>query len=177
MKERGIVFTPSNITAILGNGKTQTRRIVKSINPTLLQSHPTGEHIHNAMRCPYGEVGDRLYVKEKIVAVGDVMMYARDFVPVTQGGLLWPSCTEKKTISPIFMPKWAARLWLEITNVRVERVQDISQADAIAEGAPPYGYPDFPRSWYAQLWDSIHGPGGWDTNPYVWVIIFKRVQP
>lgn len=75
---------------------------------------------------------------------------------------------------------------LEVTGVRVERLQDISEADAVAEGAPPshpsidavsrdYGYPDFPRSWYAQLWDSINGAGAWDSNPHVWVLEFRRI--
>ncbi|CZV58092.1 hypothetical protein VRM69_000183 [Enterobacter hormaechei] len=87
----------------------------------------------------------------------------------------------------IHMPRWASRLTLEITGVRVERLRSISQADAIAEGAPPshpsidavsrdYGYPDFSRSWYGQTWQSIYGEESWQTNPWVWVIEFKRVE-
>jgi hypothetical protein len=69
--------------------------------------------------------------------------------------------------------------------VRVERLQEISEADAVAEGAPPshpsinkisreFGYADFPRSWYGQLWDSLNGAGSWDANPWVWVVEFRR---
>lgn len=87
----------------------------------------------------------------------------------------------------IHMPRWASRITLEITDVRVERLQDISQADAMAEGAPPshpsidvisreHGYEDFSRSWYAQLWDQINGKlTSWSSNPWVWVVCFKRV--
>ena len=83
------------------------------------------------------------------------------------------------------MPKWASRLTLEITDVRVERVQDISLSDAQAEGGPPegtaidrvsqqFGYLDFPRSWFAQLWDTINAKRGfgWDVNPWVWALTF-----
>ncbi|MGE8376047.1 MAG: hypothetical protein ACN6N5_11980, partial [Diaphorobacter nitroreducens] len=87
----------------------------------------------------------------------------------------------------IHMPRWASRILLEITSVRVERLQDINQADAQAEGAPPghpsidqisreFGYPDFPRSWYAQLWEEINGPDSWAQNPWVWVVEFERAQ-
>jgi len=78
----------------------------------------------------------------------------------------------------IFMPRWASRITLEIINVRVERLQDISKADCIAEGMQ--GLNDVHAGWhqsYAALWESINGPGSWDANPWVWVIEFKRVQP
>lgn len=86
----------------------------------------------------------------------------------------------------IHMPRWASRITLEVTDVRVERLQDISEGDALAEGAPPshhsidvisrqYGHEDFSRSWYAQLWDQINGAGSWDANPWVWVVCFRRV--
>ena len=84
------------------------------------------------------------------------------------------------------MPRWASRITLEITGVRVERLQDISQKDAIAEGGPPshpsidavsrdYGFPDFSRSWFGQTWNHIYGKESWQANPWVWVIEFKRV--
>ena len=84
------------------------------------------------------------------------------------------------------MPRWASRITLEVTGVRVERLQDISEADAMAEGAPPshpsidrisreFGYADFPRSWYAQLWGQINGSDSWAANPWVWVIEFRRL--
>ncbi|AUU37772.1 TPA: hypothetical protein ACKRTJ_000874 [Proteus mirabilis] len=86
----------------------------------------------------------------------------------------------------IHMPRWASRITLEITDVRVERLNDISQSDAIAEGAPPShptidaisrecGFPDFSRSWFGQTWWHIYGKKNWQDNPWVWVIEFKRI--
>lgn len=93
------------------------------------------------------------------------------------------------------MPRWASRILLEITAVRVERLQDISEADAIAEGVEPFrdflpaghwkryhdgatnGYVDCPIASYASLWTTINGAGSWAANPWVWVVEFKRVQP
>lgn len=85
------------------------------------------------------------------------------------------------------MPRWASRILLEITDVRVERLQDISQADAIAEGAPPshptidavsreHGFPDFSRSWFGQTWWHTYDEKSWKNNPWVWVIEFKQIQ-
>lgn len=98
-----------------------------------------------------------------------------------------PNYPQVKWVPSIHMPKKFCRLWLELTEVRVERLQEISQADAIAEGAPPshpsidvvsreFGYPDFSRSWYAQLWESINGKGSWAANPYVWVLSFQPTK-
>lgn len=81
----------------------------------------------------------------------------------------------------IHMPRWASRITLEVTGVRVERLQDISEADAIAEGAPwaACGAPQegSHKAGFAQLWESINGSNSWSTNPWVWVIEFKRVTP
>lgn len=82
------------------------------------------------------------------------------------------------------MPRWASRITLEIVGVRVERLQDISEQDAIAEGLSKDsngrwlpGVCDYPQWAYHQLWDEINGPGSWDRNPLVWVIEFRRVTP
>lgn len=77
------------------------------------------------------------------------------------------------------MPRWASRITLEITGVRLERLQDISRGDAMAEGCPHQNmaHGDDPRKWYADLWNDINGPGSWDKNPWVWVIEFKVAKP
>ncbi len=89
------------------------------------------------------------------------------------------------------MPRWASRILLEITNVRVERLNDISECDARAEGVPPAGslLPDHPGTFltpkrdfamakvaFQRLWESIYGEESWNANPWVWVIEFKRIQ-
>lgn len=79
----------------------------------------------------------------------------------------------------LFMPRWASRITLEITGVRVERLQAISEADAIAEGYPNPHKAERPAMWFRRLWDSINaGRGyGWSVNPWVWVIEFQQVKP
>ena len=141
--------------------------------------------------CPYGRPGDRLWVKETCYEVGTMdpglFVYRADYpacVPAEYQNV--PPATVIKWKSSLFMRRTASRILLEIVGVRVERLQAISQADARAEGAPPchptidavsrqYGYADFPRSWYAQLWDQINGAGSWEFNPWVWVVEFRRV--
>lgn len=78
----------------------------------------------------------------------------------------------------IFMPRWASRITLEVTDVRVERVRDISEMDARAEGYPQKTKPETARDWYHRLWDEINAKRGfgWDVNPWVWVINFKAVN-
>lgn len=194
MKERPILFSAPMVRAILEGKKTQTQRALR-IQPIdvlpikedkagvewvgLMQREP--EPKGTVFRCKYGQPGDRLWVRETFSAMGDKTQHAAPIFyradrPDDTGG--WtPS---------IHMPRWASRINLEITSIRVERLQDISQADAIAEGAPPshpsidrvsseYGYADFSRSWYAQLWDSINGVGSWDANPWVWCVSFRRL--
>jgi hypothetical protein len=152
--------------------------------------HDVNETIKR-VACPYGKPGDRLWVRETFADLrgtgiehrpdpsGPLKRYAfaADHPPGSNGdearkefGVKWkPS---------IHMPRAASRITLEITEVRVERLQDISRGDAMVEGCPfpnMAAYND-PRKWYADLWESINGPGSWDTNPYVWVIEFKRLE-
>lgn len=102
---------------------------------------------------------------------------------------LYPDLDRLPWVSSLFMPRWASRITLEITDVRVQRVKDISEEDAKAEGVatnnlgqflPPYpsaaGFTTAKRA-YAELWDSINGAGSWDSNPWVWALTFKRVKP
>lgn len=154
-------------------------------------------------QCPYGKPGDRLWVRETTrmrylenLLTGEATKaqcgeYVADGEPVLDElgfDLSW--WYSRKTCPGIHMPRWASRITLEVTAVRVERLHDISEADAIAEGCSAVSHltPDSPmapaewnghtaRADYAELWESINGPGAWDANPFVWVLEFSRVQP
>lgn len=187
MKETGILFTPDNIRSIRGGRKTQTRRILKGslefkgpYNPKYLEMHKDAPGWKKI--CPYGEPGDRLYVKEGIVrhaTIPQLVGYYLDGCRVTEE---W-----EVRRTAMFMPKWAARMWLELTDVRIERVQDISESDAMDEGVGTWfeshphdewdGDPDQYRKGYRELWDSISAKKHpWKDNPWVWVLEFKRVD-
>lgn len=122
--------------------------------------------------CRFGTVGDRLYVKEGLQNVGGSILYRRDHHPVRlpSNNTDWP--WKRPSLSPLHMPKWAARLWLELLEVRVERVQEISEDDAMAEGClldqceSEIGITAVFR--FSQLWESIHGHGSWERNDWVW---------
>ena len=182
MKERPILFSGPMVRALLAGTKTQTRRVVKKLPITLNRETNSlevdGENIANGrfaklVACPYGQPGDRLWVRETFghferndnFTPGCEVFYRAD-----------GECLEIKPWRPsIHMPRWASRITLEITSVRVERLQDISEADAIAEGV----YTDPARSAYdayAQLWDEINGPGSWAANPWVWVLELRRIN-
>jgi hypothetical protein len=203
MKERPILFNAPMVRALLAGTKTQTRRVVKpqpregnditSGRGELAWQTGVGHFIVSTLpkapklfveRCPYGRPGDRLWVRETFTAfdVGFVT-YRADFnsdpAEDRAHGIVWtPS---------IHMPRWASRILLEIVSVRVERLQDISEADAMAEGIT---VPNCGCGWgldgdllsgtasgaYMLLWESINGHGSWDANPWVWVVEFKRVQ-
>ena len=147
-KERPIIFSGPMIRAILEGRKTQTRRIVK---PNCLSK-----------LSPYGRTGDRLWVREtwghNPEGPGYVYRSDGDFDMKFHGDRWRPS---------IHMPRWASRITLEVTGVRVERLQDINEEDALAEGV---------EHAFRSLWESINGPGSWDANPWVWVVEFRRVS-
>lgn len=175
MKERPILFSAPMVRALLDGRKTQTRRVVKP-QPTATREEAIrtygkgGTFILEAgffgVRCPYGQLGDRLWVRETWGACAGSPVYrADDNATCPDGGRWKPS---------IHMPRWASRITLEVTGVRVERLQDISEEDAIAEGVPEQrGDP-----WAFQcLWDSINGARercSWAANPWVWAITFSR---
>ncbi len=144
------------------------------------------------LRCPYGAPGDMIWVRETWCRTGlshvPCAHYRADgehvvlddgdgFTAVNKDG------SEKSPWRPsIHMPRWASRITLRITDVRVERLQDISEDDARAEGWPgPFtetGFPiASPLAWFANVWTNINGPSAWDDNPWVWVISFERVKP
>ena len=174
--ERPILFNSQMVQAVLAGTKTQTRRVVKP-QPEIYESR----HGATSLRwrggvldtplniapyqlrqlCPHGAIGDRLWVRETWASDDSTTAYYRADGETYNAGLPWrPS---------IFMPRWASRLTLEITDVRVERVQDISRKDAKDEGVLLN---------FHLLWDAINAERGysWDSNPWVWAISFQRVQ-
>ncbi|WP_454691194.1 hypothetical protein [Achromobacter aloeverae] len=169
-------------------------------------------HEH-AVKCPYGAVGDRLYGREawRTVAEFDRMNATEIMDACLKAGFVapwapiqyeadgrqrdWLTSGPRTYLSapPVpgryrharFMPRWAARIWLEITGVRVERLQYINEADAAAEGVAefargalsPESLQADPTDQFRWLWGSINGPDSWDANPWVWVVEFRRVTP
>jgi len=192
-KERPILFSAPMVRALLDGTKTQTRRILKSNCQEISErddgsrwpwsEHPdtAGDHWH---ACPYGQPGDRLWVRETFSDVygagGDEVRRKQEVIyrangetdPYVIGGRWTPS---------IHMPRWASRILLEIVNVRVERLQDIGSEEIEAEGVVTsdadimqHGCRARVLDWQ-RLWEGINGAGSWDANPWVWVVEFKRI--
>lgn len=198
--ERSIMFGAAGVRAILAGTKTQTRRTVK---PNRYRELPDTPRIecdaddglwycdggHWMVRCPYGVPGDRLWVRE---TWADTMsdpaeaVYRADGERHPSSSLRWQS--------PMRMPRWASRITLEVTGVRVERLHQISAKDILAEGAVIRAHIDqFGRnpvsafdgcvyldlmSLWAAGWDKINRKRApWESNPWVWVIEFKRIEP
>ena len=164
MKERPIIFSGPSVRAILDGRKTQTRRIVKA--PKGMSAEFAGVDF----ACPYGCPGDRLWVRETHSFYDRECRkpyYQADIDDWEPGG--WRS--------PIFMPRWASRITLEITDVRVQRVQEITEAEAKAEGVH-CAVNGSNRLAFATLWDSVNAKRGfsWADNLWVWAITFWRVE-
>jgi len=195
MKERPILFSGPMVRAVLEGRKTMTRRVVKlryGADVVVTNGQvwkPARVDYAGYVDCPYGQVGDRLWVREAFS--GPHCMDASDgckAVPPSKWGdcsRIWywadGNMTEGDWTRPrpsIHMPRWASRILLEIVAVRVERLQDISEADAQAEGCPFQNMADGPdpTQWYADLWQQINGPGSWSINPWVWCISFRRID-
>ncbi|THJ35971.1 hypothetical protein E8K88_01440 [Lampropedia aestuarii] len=194
MKETGLMFKAPLVRAILSGQKTQTRRIVKpqpsagkSFQGWVISSSG-GKHDGKAVwgagsghfiseseraRCPYGKPGDRIYVRETWCRQVDEDGFLLDayWYRASTPDVVNSEDGEKSPWRPsIHMPKHVARIWLEITGVRVERLQDISHDDAMAEGmAWDDAIHDFQKTWEST-------GGDWDANPWVWVIDFKRIE-
>lgn len=182
MKERPVIFNSEMVRAILDGRKTQTRRIAKADN----SNHLLG--------CPFGQVGNLLWVREafrvhsRATDVATLVYRANERNSWTEQTRRVPVSVCNKPVSPekwtpsIHMPRWASRITLEITGVRVERLNDISHDDAKAEGccySRGGGVPDFavtPADHFPTLWASIYGSESWSANPWVWVIEFRRVE-
>lgn len=221
MRERPILFSGPMVRAILAGNKTQTRRIAKEFAgrdglDAILRRFP------NQNSCPYGQPGDRLWVREAFrfaasldrLSPNDVGEKALDagyntpwaptqFEADGRRAGAWhgfdtpPTVTTPGKLRPgIHMPRWACRLVLEITGVRVEQLQAISYEDARAEGAfdPRLFVGDecreagvesyeelarrlqWPQRAFRELWCGINGQGSWDANPWVWVVEFRRAD-
>lgn len=199
MKERPILFSGSMVRAILEGRKTMTRRVVKPQHLNMVEAvlEANGrwvfETIDYELTTPHGRPGDRLWVREtwrtyksldhlspRKISDGAIVDCSAgypnkriyDNSPILGMGKWRPS---------IFMPRWASRINLEITGVKVERLQDISEEDAKAEGChhgPGAGNWRDSRHIFQDLWDSINGKRqgySWGDNPYVWAVSFKVV--
>ena len=170
MKERPILFSGDMVRAILAGEKTQTRRVAK-IQPM--------DWSKTYFRCPYGQPGDRLWVRETFMPLTKGYAYRAD-------NLINEKFPGTKWKPSIFMPRKANRIMLEITNIRVERLQEITPSDYRNEGINIF-YPagmnsldieSMLKQRWIDLWDSINlkRGQGWNKNPWVWVIEFKRVS-
>ena len=201
MKERGMIFNDAMVRAILEGRKTQTRRPVKNVRADncLVIRKPTKKrngvytHVMDAPEhglCPFGNVGDRIWVRETFNAFwldNDVIQEIKDGVSLAselcdyKAGYSYSIKPAEGWTPSIHMPRWASRILLEIIDVRVERLHDISEADAKAEGAFPATYKITPpeavyRVGFGDIWRGIYGQENWLSNPWVWVIEFKRIQ-
>ncbi|EJC6252865.1 TPA: hypothetical protein QHS69_002728 [Klebsiella aerogenes] len=225
MKERGMIFNGEMVRAILDGRKTQTRRIMK-VQPEPSKSRPedfwfSSKKLESMVHisdfapgnspiavyhlfiqehcCPFGAVGDRIWVRETWARY-NIDQNSHDLAYRATTPADWPE--EGRWRPSIHMPRWASRILLEITNVRIERLNAISPEDAESEGLertnftgfgdepglPSYPEPDvyfdplkkqwkeYPPEAFAGLWESIYGEGSWKANPWVWVIEFKRVE-
>lgn len=202
MKERPIIFSGESVRAILAGRKTQTRRLCKQAVvgwPTPVSEEETRRIYPGAagFHCPHGAVGERLWVRECVTWSPDhyKCTYDADGAPCVIDNWKWKT----NRLSPIFLPHVAARLHLEITDVRVQRLQAITEEDARCEGCdghvggygpvsevgllaePGYWHPRFYRAGFELAWSEVHDKltkfgDSWKSNPWVWVLTFLRVN-
>lgn len=229
IKERPILFSAPMVRAIQEGRKTVTRRPIRfqpnvpvtdaiprrnfPHGPATIDWYWRPKHGHlNGVpsagwdfKCPYGQPGDRLWVRETWfcdhfeVMRGpylkpddlDIGEAREDGTLVYAADGLTPFEAEQPAWKPsIHMPRWASRILLEITEVRVEQLQNICEEHAIAEGVDVSICQQFLETsptrhqcklaalhGFSGLWESINGAGAWDSNPWVWVVNFKRVAP
>ena len=205
MADRPIIFSAPMVRALLSGRKTQTRRLSKpepaSSKPrtgsTLVHEGVDGSDFYRRVVGhfrPRFAVGDRLWVKENhrlpLSAEGPrgITKYGPVFYAADQHWYLGQDAVPGKLRPSIHMPRWASRMTLVVTDVQVERLNDISEADAIAEGlfpttcggqrmwdpGPPHGHFGDPRVAYRMIWEDINGPGSWDANPWVVAVTFEK---
>jgi hypothetical protein len=195
MKERPVLFSAPMVRALLEGRKTQTRRLVKPMSALGLRLYAprTAEIIGAggdglALHCPYGEPGDRLWVRETWAPFDSLAISRRD-----RDRMFYRADDEQRYETDgvwrpsIHMPRWASRITLHVTSVRVERLQAITEEDAIAEGFDPTPFePDFDAPWLPKtpaaarmsfLWNVINGErAAWASNPWVWVVGFAQEE-
>lgn len=202
MKERGMIFNGEMVRAILDGRKTQTRRTVKpqpdEDGLAKVTNGPWVDTSERNYRCPFGAAGDRIWVRETWAEAGasapDLKLYRANYpehVPSIYENV--PLDEEIRWTPSIHMPRTASRILLEITDVRVERLNAISEEDAEAEGIDMEALYDSQDCYdcianhnmtgrptvtgaFKYLWESIYGEEGWKSNPWVWVIEFKRIE-
>ena len=217
MKERPILFSAPMVRALLAGTKTQTRRAVNlpadakhvcywappsgrsesgyaDPGVNYWTPDPAGETDSNHLNpCPYGQPGDRLWVREAFMhEPADYCWEASVSIPCRPASTVYradyPEFKPGEGWKPsIHMPRHLSRILLEVTSVRVERLQDISEADAVAEGCKPIR-PELVQDGliarpgrsaveeFRPVWEEIHGEGSWDANPFVWVVTFRRID-
>jgi len=209
MKEIGIIFSTPMVQAILENRKSMTRRVIKTIPKGRTDFVHTSNDLHFRgstdfiwagfgnpedpvyFKCPYGQPGDRLYVKEtwKVMFIDEdklTMLIAYKADDEYKTAQFSPERFEKFRKffgkngwqSPYFMPKEAARLWLDNKSVRVERLQEITEEDAIKEGIDATGLDTTALEEFQGLWEHLNKKRGhgWDNNNWLWVVSFRRVE-
>jgi len=213
-----IIFSTDMVKAILDGRKTQTRRVIKpqptvytsgsNISSLTWQKTPSSTIIHTGQPsldiirqtltelCPYGQVGGKLWVRETFWVDDELNAVLPVYIHYRADHHLEVIAKSIKWRPSIFMPRWASRITLEITEIRVERVQEISYEDARAEGILRFdsdhrdsnggvgyngGAPNLPMRYestaaFIDLWDSINAKRGygWSVNPWVWCLTFKR---
>jgi len=198
--ERPILFSAPMVRTILERRKTQTRRLIRPERLPLLCIDGDGQDRQEALKlCPYGLPGDGLWVRETHWRFGrwvkngssargtqkwkfkpmkdDAVAFMLNGPNAKRGAIGWHKRPS------IFLPRWASRIMLEILDIRVQRLQEISEADAQAEGCSmgydgPYSFHQGfnYRGGFMALWDSINGKrAAWATNPWVWAVTFKRL--
>jgi len=191
--EKPIIFSTEIVQAILDNRKTMTRRVIKKdvsnrfdidVDGSVVAyiDQATGDSYNLIDIAPY-QVGDTLWVREAFCEIP----YKYEHILIENGHITVPKIAYKVDSKidytgiwkpPIHMPKGLARIWLKITNVRIERLRDITFDDCISEGMLNYGIYVNIYAAFHDFWDKLnakHGYG-WDKNPWVWVIEFERVR-
>ena len=187
MADRPIIFSAPMVRALLSGRKTQTRRIIKpqplqpfcgiSTDGVKWWTNDEEAGVIEPLRVPCAE-GDRLWVREAwgmgVSDHGDCPRYKATMDYKCGDKIKSEHEGPFKWRPSIHMPRWASRITMEVTAVKVERLQDINRGGAMEEGCP---FPNMasgpnPLDWFRDLWTSIHGPGAWEANPWVAAISF-----